>query len=306
MTAFSKNLRRLRLAKNLTQEQAAHSLGVSPQSISRWECGTTLPDVTVLPAIAALYCVTIDDLYKETSVAYDNYAQRLCSVFEASRDPADFLRADMEFRKLLKSGSFTADDLRSYGILYQYMMQLCITKAGELFDRVLKAGPEEDSQVYWCTWRQKIYFLSEIGRIQECIEAFLPKVSADSGELDEWICLIHAYQLAEQYETAWQWTQKAQQKFPESAMLHIYCGDLCRAMNRYDDAFIHWKRARQMEPTWMDSYYAMGFCYEELGDFENAGEIWTEIADSLAARGFEAEVDWPRQRAVYCRSKLNA
>ena len=96
MTTFCRNLKRFRLSKKLTQEQAAEKLGVSAQSISRWECGTTLPDVTVLPEIARLYCITIDDLYRETSVAYDNYAQRLGSVFEATKAPEDFILAERE------------------------------------------------------------------------------------------------------------------------------------------------------------------------------------------------------------------
>lgn len=301
---FSKNLRRLRLAKNLTQEQAAAALGVSAQSISRWECGTTLPDVTMLPAIARLYCVTIDDLYKETSVVYANYASRLCSVFEASHQPEDFLQADIEYRKLLRSGSFTTDDLRSYGILHQYMMELCMEKAIELFDRVLEPGPGEDPEIYWCTWRQKINLLSQIGRIEEGIAVFLPLVQADSKELDEWICLIHAYQESGQIDAAWEWAKKAEHKFPENAMLHIYCGDLCKAMHRFEEAFAHWQRAREMEPTWMDSAYSMGFCYEELGDHEKAAQMWEAISEDLAARGFESEVIWPRERARHCREKL--
>ena len=92
MTVFSQNLKRFRIAKNMTQEQAAEALGVSTQTVSRWECNTTLPDVTILPKIAALYCVTIDDLYRESSVAYDNYAQRLASVFEASLKPKTIFR----------------------------------------------------------------------------------------------------------------------------------------------------------------------------------------------------------------------
>ncbi len=36
---FSKNLRKLRLEKKLTQEQVAEKLGVSAQSVSRWETG---------------------------------------------------------------------------------------------------------------------------------------------------------------------------------------------------------------------------------------------------------------------------
>ena len=156
-----------RKAKNMTQEQAAEAIGVSAQTISRWECNTTLPDVTILPRIATLYGVTIDDLYKETSMAYDNYAQRLGSVFEASLKPEDFIRADMEYQKLLKTEGYTTEDLRLYGILYQHMMYVCIKKTEEIFNRVIEKGVEADPQTYWAVQRQKGYFLWEIGRNQE-------------------------------------------------------------------------------------------------------------------------------------------
>lgn len=304
MTAFCKNLKRLRLAKHLTQEQAAAALGVSPQSISRWECGTTLPDVTMLPTIARLYCVTIDDLYRETSVAYDNYAQRLGSVFEATKAPEDFLAAEMEYRKLLKSGDYTLEDLRLYGILHQYMMEVSMEKAEELFDRVLKAGPSEDPDIYWRVRRQKGYFLSQVGRNQESIDASLPLVEAGTGEIQEWICLIQAYQFEKEYETAYDWAEKAAKRFPESTYLHIYMGDLLRAMKRYGEAFPHWRRALEMEPEWLDSAYSMGFCYEELEDYEKAAEVWERITDHLAARGYDEEAIWPRQQARNCREKL--
>lgn len=305
MTIFSKNLKRFRVAKNMTQEQAAEALGVSTQTVSRWECNTTLPDVTILPKIAALYCVTIDDLYKETSVAYDNYASRLCSVFEASHKPEDFMQAEMEYRKLLKSGEYTTDDLRSYGILHQYMMQVCRDKAEELFDRVVKKGPAENPEVYWSTRRQKGYFLWEIGRNQENIDTFLPHVETGSNELQEWICLIQAYTVAGNLDTAWEWVRKAESKFPESAILHIYAGDLLRSMKRYDEAFTHWKRALEMEPEWCDAAYSMASCYEEMGDYAKAYEVWTQLADGLKQRGFESEVTLPRSQAQKCREKIS-
>lgn len=305
MTVFSKNLKRFRVAKNMTQEQAAEALGISTQTVSRWECNTTLPDVTILPKIAALYCITIDDLYKETSVAYDNYAGRLLGVFEASHRPEDFMQAEIEYRKLLKSGEYTANDLRSYGILYQYMMQVCRDKAEALFDRVIQKGPAEDPEIYWRTQRQKGYFLWEIGRNQERIDAFLPLVEAGSNELQEWICLIQAYSFAEDHDTAWAWVQKAESKFPESATLHIYAGDLLRSMKRYDEAFPHWKRALEMEPQWYDAAFSMGFCYEELGEYENAYTVWTQVADGLEQRGFDAEVRFPRSLAQKCREKIS-
>jgi len=39
---ISKNLRKLRLEKQMTQEQVAEKLGVSAQSVSRWETGGSL------------------------------------------------------------------------------------------------------------------------------------------------------------------------------------------------------------------------------------------------------------------------
>ena len=84
---FANNLRLLRQKKQYTQEQVAEKLGVSVQSVSRWECGTTYPDIMLLPELARLYDVLVDDLYRDKRTAYDNYAQRLFAVYEASREP---------------------------------------------------------------------------------------------------------------------------------------------------------------------------------------------------------------------------
>jgi transcriptional regulator with XRE-family HTH domain len=59
---IGENLRRLRLKKDLTQEQLAEVFGVSPQAISRWENNTAYPDITMLPGIAIYYNTTIDEL----------------------------------------------------------------------------------------------------------------------------------------------------------------------------------------------------------------------------------------------------
>lgn len=53
-------IRKLRLLKGLTQEQLADALGVTPQTISRWETSVNYPDVIMLPLIAGLFNVTTD------------------------------------------------------------------------------------------------------------------------------------------------------------------------------------------------------------------------------------------------------
>lgn len=62
MIFIAENLRRLRLARGLTQEELAASLGVSGQAVSRWETGSVCPDIELLPGLANLFNVSLDEL----------------------------------------------------------------------------------------------------------------------------------------------------------------------------------------------------------------------------------------------------
>ena len=55
-------LKVLRKEKNLTQEQLAEQLGVSGRTVSRWETGNNMPDISLLVEIAEFYEVTIPEL----------------------------------------------------------------------------------------------------------------------------------------------------------------------------------------------------------------------------------------------------
>lgn len=52
----------LRKEKNLTQEQVAEKMGVTSKSVSRWENGRTLPDVSMLRMLASYMGVSLDEL----------------------------------------------------------------------------------------------------------------------------------------------------------------------------------------------------------------------------------------------------
>ena len=61
--AIGENIRNFRKKNDLTQEELASRLGVTYQSISRWENGTTYPDLELIPAIAEVLAVTVDELF---------------------------------------------------------------------------------------------------------------------------------------------------------------------------------------------------------------------------------------------------
>lgn len=59
---IGKYLKRLRLEKNWTQALLAEKLNVSNRSISRWENGNTMPDLSLLIELSDLYQVSVDKI----------------------------------------------------------------------------------------------------------------------------------------------------------------------------------------------------------------------------------------------------
>lgn len=59
---FSDNLIELRKIANMSQEELAEKIGVSRQTLSKYETGESLPDIEKTSALAKVFGVTIDDL----------------------------------------------------------------------------------------------------------------------------------------------------------------------------------------------------------------------------------------------------
>lgn len=63
MKTIGENIAVLRKKRGLTQEALAATIGVAPQTISKWENNITAPDITLLPIIADIYRVSVDTLF---------------------------------------------------------------------------------------------------------------------------------------------------------------------------------------------------------------------------------------------------
>ena len=63
MKAIGETIARLRRGRNMTQEELAGTVGVSAQSVSKWENGNTMPDISLLPVLAEIFGVSIDTLF---------------------------------------------------------------------------------------------------------------------------------------------------------------------------------------------------------------------------------------------------
>ncbi len=76
---------RERRAKNLTQEELAEALGVSPQAVSNWERGG-YPDITLLPRIANFFGITVDTLIGNDEVTKKEEIDAFFEAYWQERD----------------------------------------------------------------------------------------------------------------------------------------------------------------------------------------------------------------------------
>ncbi len=97
MTSFGETVRALRRKRNLTQEQLAGALNVSPQAVSKWERGQALPDPSLIPALARALNVTADALFGMDDAAREIDALRERAMALIESDPA-------ESRRILREG----------------------------------------------------------------------------------------------------------------------------------------------------------------------------------------------------------
>lgn len=73
---IGERIKKYRKNKEMTQDVLAQALTVSPQSISKWECGDGYPDITLLPAIANFFEVTVDELIGNDEISAKEDVQK--------------------------------------------------------------------------------------------------------------------------------------------------------------------------------------------------------------------------------------
>lgn len=99
---IGQNLKQLRKARNLTQEEVAKHLGISFQSISKWERNEGYPDITMLPALSHYFGVTVDALIGMNEISSTQALARLHDQWEENRKNQDHQANVQLMRSALK------------------------------------------------------------------------------------------------------------------------------------------------------------------------------------------------------------
>ena len=140
MTLYlSENIRQLRLEKGITQETLAKFLGVTFQSVSRWERGEGYPDITMLPVIASFFNVSIDDLLGADKVRKEQKINEYLELYDKMK-LKDLSLTFNEYKRAVKE--FPSD----FRILVRYMQLIQESKIRTLsLEQILDSAYEKPS-----------------------------------------------------------------------------------------------------------------------------------------------------------------
>lgn len=112
---LGEKIRALRKQKNISQDVLASALGVSFQAVSKWEKADSMPDVTLIPAIASFFGVSTDELFDFNIYMTENEVNKISSRAIAVRD-----EKPEEAESILKDGlkKYPGNDTLLLNLLY--------------------------------------------------------------------------------------------------------------------------------------------------------------------------------------------
>ena len=299
------NIKKLRSERSVTQQQLADAVGVSFQAVSKWENGTTMPDVSTLPDIAEFFEVTIDALFKPHMTAYRNKAARLTAVYESDfTDSETFEKAEAEYKRMLAAEQADAEDLGNYAYLNECRARHYLMVAEKYYLEADEKGAQIKDAAYYRNQRQFILFLSRLGRHRENIERHTMLLCADPDNPMRHSALTAAYKYAGDLEKAYNIAEKGLSWFPDDAVLLVIAGDTCKQMGKYHKAVANWNRAFDIDPELIDTRYSLAMYLMEEGRYEEAEKVWRQIIEWHEQRGYNVETKYAKAELAKVRKYL--
>lgn len=105
---LSENLKRIRKDNNLSQEQLAEKLGVSRQSVSKWENGEAYPEMDKVLQLCKMFNLNIDELLNQDIKEVNENKQSKINVDKYVKDFLDYITktinlfSSMKFKDIIK------------------------------------------------------------------------------------------------------------------------------------------------------------------------------------------------------------
>ncbi len=314
-------IKRLRIEHSVTQEELAEYLEISFQAVSKWETGTTLPDITLLPKLAAFFGIRIDELF---SVNHEDELERIDTMLQRNTmTDQNYSYAKRILDGILQENPGDVDAMKRYAKVYLEKTNTDLLAAGQILEKAMELSPS-DEEIYslyrgvrggseykhhsdndWfirvCEPYAKKY-PQNCGLYQMLIEAMISKryfkraeelldvVSFEGENKYMREVLLGDISLAKGNEDA---AKDIWSTIPKENWLGQYeVGERFNRLNEYERAIECFNNAyeAQTAPHKMDMMYSLAFLHKKLGHFTEAKKEWELIIEALLSE-YEATED---------------
>ena len=211
---LAENIIRLRHDKKITQEQLADFVGVTKASVSKWETKQSMPDILLLPQLAAFFDVTIDELLGYEPQLSKEQMQKIYLELAAAFAKDPFEEVIERVEKAEKEYYSCYPFLYQLTLLYlnHFMLagdrerqQEILEKALHLCDHILA----DCKEISICnkTVVLRAMILLQLGKAFEVIESLKEITNPVSAARQSGGVMVQAYQMAGELEKADSFTQ---------------------------------------------------------------------------------------------------
>lgn len=140
-------IKALRLRRGVTQDSLAQQLNVTPQAVSKWERGESVPDVALLPELSAYFGVSIDELF---ALSDETHMTRIENMLNDVRfiESAD---AESERRFLIGKAQREPENSEPFELLSELELHLADehnARASEYAKEALRRNPDSSRGYY--------------------------------------------------------------------------------------------------------------------------------------------------------------
>lgn len=148
---MGKQIRAGRQRSFLTQEKLAEALGVTPQAVSKWERGESLPDIALLPELSAALGLTLDELFESSAETHLRRIQQRMEN-EPRMSLETFRQAEAQLRQDALETEYRPRCLTLLAELYNHMAEGFRSRAEEAAKEAIDLRPREKDNLDALTW----------------------------------------------------------------------------------------------------------------------------------------------------------
>lgn len=309
---FGTKIKALRNKRGITQEALAKAMGVTPQTVSKWENDVTMPDVALLPELSVFFGITIDDLF---SLDAKKQMERLENrIYEAGLlSETEAAQIEETLREFAKTPEYKAQALSLIAELHLHQAEIHKRIGAELAKEALELEPDNSSYLsdycnamesYIPDWNCRNHHLL-IQELQDFVKRHPDNRAASMWLLDNLMAdkrlkeaepeLVHLAQIDTSYrpvlyralfaaakgdrELEEKCYQEIEDNFTEGKdawVVQLSLAERETERQNYEKAIAHYEKAMEVQasPKFTDAPEAMAHIYEILGEKEKAVECY--------------------------------